>query len=290
MRVLVLGASGMLGHKLLQRLAGRFDVAGTVRGAPRDYAGLEALRGFELIGGVSAESSETVGAAIDAWGPDAVVNCVGTIKQRPEAKDPVTSITVNSLFPHRVAAACGSRGARLVHFSTDCVFSGRTGAYTEADTPDATDLYGRSKLLGEVTGPGSLTLRTSIIGHELRDGSGLLEWFLSQAGGRVKGFANAIFSGFPTVVLADLVADLLRDEPRLEGLWHVSSDPISKFDLLALVNDAYDLGVTIERDEDFHCNRHLLSEAFRSRTGFTPRPWKTLIGEMRADAGQRSPA
>ena len=179
MRVLVLGGSGMLGHKVAQRLSGRFEVSATVRREASDYAAHPAFRHVRLVGDTQAEDFDSVVHALAQTRPDAVVNCIGITKQKPEAELPIQTISLNALFPHRLAELCRSAGARLMHFSTDCVFSGRKGMYTEDDTTDPDDLYGRAKLLGETKASGSLTLRTSIVGRELAGSHGLVEWFLS---------------------------------------------------------------------------------------------------------------
>jgi dTDP-4-dehydrorhamnose reductase len=170
---------------------------------------------------------------------------------------------------------------RLVHVSTDCVFSGEKGNYRENDPPDAADLYGRTKFLGEVDIPGCVTLRTSIIGHELSGRHGLVEWFLAQEG-TVKGFARAVFSGFPTVEMARIVAERILPYERLSGLYHVSSEPISKYDLLRLVAKEYGKRIGIERDEEFACDRSLDSSRFREAIGYEPPAWPELVARMRA--------
>jgi dTDP-4-dehydrorhamnose reductase len=282
-RILILGAAGMLGHALFSLLSGRekLEVHATARGTE----GLERWFPSRLLGriraGVDAERFETVLRALEEIRPDAVINCVGVIKQRPAARDPVASISVNSLFPHRLALACGEAGARLIHVSTDCVFSGARGNYAETDLPDAADLYGRTKLLGEVDSPGSVTLRTSIIGHELAGNHGLIEWFLAQEG-RVKGFARAIFSGLPTVEMAEIVAERVLPDEGLTGLYHVSAAPISKYDLLRLVAKRYGKRIEIERDEELACDRSLDSARFRRATGYEPPPWPRLVADMHA--------
>ena len=220
MRVLILGGSGMLGHKLWQTFRGRFDAYVTFRQPAGAYARTGLFDPARSIGGVSAGDFDSVTRAFARARPEAVVNCVGIVKQDAAAKDPSTSIAVNALFPHRLAALCGAAGARLVHLSTDCVFSGRGGNYSEADDPDASDLYGRTKLLGEVGGENCLTIRTSMIGRELSGAHGLLEWFLSQEGGRVRGFRRAVFSGFTTGALAGLLARVVGERPELSGVWH----------------------------------------------------------------------
>jgi dTDP-4-dehydrorhamnose reductase len=283
MRVLILGAGGMLGHKILERLAGDCEAIGTLRGSGEPYKSARALAGANLRLGVSAEDLGSVALALDETRPQAVVNCVGIVKQREAAKDPASSIAINALFPHLLAGLCRERGARLLHFSTDCVFSGRRGPYRESDPSDAEDLYGRTKFLGEVDGAGCLTIRSSIIGREIAGRAGLLEWFLAQRGHRVKGFAGALYSGLTTLAMADLVFDLLTRFPDIEGVWHVSGGAISKFELLHLINEVYDAGVTIERDNSFLCDRRLDSSRFRARTGFEPWSWRSMIKSMRED-------
>jgi dTDP-4-dehydrorhamnose reductase len=288
MRVLVLGASGMLGHKLLQRLRGKFEVAGTVRSAEPDRMVREALPRLKFYAGVDAAGPGEIARAIDDWRPAAVVNCIGIVKQAPEAHEPIPSISVNSLLPHQLHRLTAERGIRLIHFSTDCVFSGRHGPYGEDDIPDPRDLYGRSKLLGEVAGRGALTLRTSIVGRELRQHRGLIEWCLRQRGRRIKGFAGALYSGLTTSAMADLVGDIIGAHPGLDGLWQVSAAPISKFDLLQIVNRVYDLGIEIDRDEDFVCDRRLDSTRLRELTGWQPQPWPDMIDAMRGEEGDHA--
>jgi dTDP-4-dehydrorhamnose reductase len=272
----------MLGHKLLQHLSPVFDTVGTVRGDTRERP--KALDGYPLRGDVSAMDLPSVARVVDDVRPDVVVNCIGIIKQLEEAKNAARVIAINALFPHQVADLCGERNIRLIHFSTDCVFSGKHGPSREEDTPDAYDLYGRSKLLGEVDRPGALTIRTSIIGRELARQTGLLEWMMSQRGRRIKGYANALYTGFTTGALADLVIRLIRDFADLSGVWHVSSEAISKYDLLGIVNRVYQLGAEIDRDEDFHCDRRLDSGRFRAAIGFSPASWERMIADMHAES------
>jgi dTDP-4-dehydrorhamnose reductase len=189
----------------------------------------------------------------------------------------------NSVLPHRIAAACAKSGTRLIHLSTDCVFSGHKGPYAETDPTNPEDLYGRSKLLGEVSYPGCLTIRSSIVGRELRGRSSLIEWFLSQRGKRVTGYAGALYTGMTTIVMADLIGRLATDHPQLHGIWHVASTPISKYDLLALVNRHFGLGIELVRDEKFVTDRRLDGSQFGARTGFSAPNWDTMIAQMRAD-------
>ncbi len=282
MRVLVFGAGGMLGHKLMQVLRPEHEVIGSVRG---DVERMTPFAERERIAtNVSVEDTASIRRSVETVRPDVVINAIGIIKQLPDSKNVITTLTVNSIFPHRLAELAEEFGFRLITISTDCVFSGSRGNYSEEDIPDAIDLYGKSKNLGEVVGENCLTIRTSIIGHELGSAHSLVDWFLSNRGGNVKGFANAIYSGFPTVVFAAIIDNLIRNYPKLSGLYHVSSDPINKYDLLKLVNEAYSANVTIERDEDFRIDRSLDSTRFRAETSFKPMSWEAMIGLMAEDA------
>jgi dTDP-4-dehydrorhamnose reductase len=283
MRLIVLGAAGMLGHKLLQRLRTDFEIAGTIRDREPGPELQQAISGVKLYPEVAANNLPSLARVVEEWRPQIVLNCIGIVKQRCAASDPILSIAINSLFPHQVAQLAAAHGAKMIHFSTDCVFSGRHGNYVEDDVPDPVDLYGRSKLLGEVATPGALTLRMSVIGRELRRHIGLIDWFLSQRGRRVNGYARALYTGLTTIVAADLIAWLIRAHPGLEGLWHVSADPISKFDLLQMVNRVYRLGVEITRDETFVCDRRLDSSRFRRCTGWQPPGWEQMVDAMHSD-------
>jgi dTDP-4-dehydrorhamnose reductase len=284
MRILILGAAGMLGHKLCRLYRHRFDTWATVRGGAAELAHRDILDRQHLIEGVDASNFDGIVRAVADTHPDVVINCIGIIKQLRQAKDPITSLTINSLFPHRLAALCQASGARLIHISTDCVFSGRKGAYTESDPSDAEDLYGRTKFLGEVSVTGCLTMRTSIIGREIKTSNGLIEWFLGNRGGTVRGFRRALYTGFTTDALAGVIAEVVERHPDLSGQYNVSSDPISKFDLLQLTNRVYSLGIAIEPDDDFICDRSLDSSRFRQATGFHPPAWPDMIQEMFTDS------
>ena len=273
----------MLGHKLWQSFRTLFDTHVTFRKPPETYEGLGLYEMSRALGNVSAEDFSSIERSLETVRPEVVVNCIGIVKQDPGALDPLASITVNALLPHRLARACSGAGARLIHLSTDCVFSGVKGNYSETDAPDAHDLYGRTKLLGEVGGQDCLTIRTSMIGRELKGSHGLLEWFLSQEGGRVLGFENAIFSGLTTGALADVLAEAISHHADLSGVWHVAAAPISKYDLLSLIKETYKLTIAIEPDEEFLCDRSLDGQRFREQTGIHAPSWTEMIERMRAD-------
>ncbi len=281
MRILVLGASGMLGNAMVRMLSEKTDwqVHGTVRTESSKRFFQETIA-KNLIAGVDVEQQDSLTQAFIFTRPDAVINCIGLVKQLAEADDPLAAIPINALLPHRLARLCDVAHARLVHMSTDCVFSGAKGMYTEADMPDAQDLYGRSKYLGEVDYPHAITLRTSIIGHELSGAHSLLGWFLAQQG-TVKGFRRAIFSGLPTVEIARIIRDHVIPCPDLHGLYHVAAEPINKFDLLTLVAKAYGKTIEITPDDNLVIDRSLNSARFREATGFNPPPWAQLVQIMR---------
>ena len=284
MRVLIFGANGMLGHKLVQQLGSQFDVFGTIRG---DFSAVERFGTFDrerIIEFVDPENVDSIEQAFDTAQPDVVINAIGVIKQVPNAADVINTLRVNSIFPHLLAQAAERHRFRLVTISTDCVFDGKNGNYTEDDTPNATDLYGKSKYLGEVSGPNCLTIRTSIIGRELASVHSLVEWVLSNRGKRIEGFTNAIYSGFPTIVFADIIARLINDHKELNGLYHIASTPISKFELVSLINKYYGAGIEIVPSGDFQIDRSLDGSRFNAMTGFTPQPWEEMVRIMAADA------
>lgn len=278
----------MLGHQLAASLGARHEVAGSVRGAQADYSACAGLLPNRLYYGVDASAFAAVERVLDDFAPDAVVNAIGIVKQRAASKDAIPSLEINSLLPHRLAVACGGRGARLVHLSTDCVFSGRRGAYTEDDAPDAEDLYGRSKLLGEVGDPGSLTLRTSIIGLELARRTSLIEWFLAQRG-TIRGFRRAIYTGFTTLEMARIIEHALMAHPQRHGVYQVSSEPIDKYALLVMLRDRLGRDVRIEPDDQFHCDRSLRSDRFRADFAYCPPRWQDMIEELAMQIQERYP-
>ncbi len=279
MRILILGGDGMLGHRLLLELAARHEVRVTLRRELRAYEAHGIFTRANAYDGVDVRSFERLREVLAEFQPEAVVNAIGIVKQLPMAKEAIPSIEINALLPHRLAQAAGAIGARLVHFSTDCVFSGRAGNYSEADMPDAEDLYGRSKLLGEVDYPHCLTLRTSLIGHELDRKTSLIEWFLAQTG-PIRGFGKVVFNGFTTIEMARIVEMLLADHREAHGVWHVSSEPIDKCSLLELVKKHYGMATEIVRDDELRCDRSLDSARFRRRFEYRPPSWDTMIAQM----------
>jgi dTDP-4-dehydrorhamnose reductase len=280
-RVLVLGVSGMLGNAVLRFFAGSpsHEVFGSARSTGVLRLLPPALRD-SVICGIDVENPDGLLRLFAQAKPDVVINCIGVVKQLAEADDPLAAIPVNALLPHRIARLCKVANARFVHISTDCVFTGARGRYREDDPADAQDLYGRSKHLGEVDEPNAITLRTSIIGHELASAHGLIGWFLAQNEG-VRGFTRAVFSGLPTVELARVIRDHVLPRPELRGLYHVSAEPIAKYDLLRLVTQAYGKSTAITADDKLVIDRSLDSTRFRAATGYAPPDWPTLVRAMR---------
>jgi dTDP-4-dehydrorhamnose reductase len=279
MRVLILGGTGMLGHRLWINLNRTHETWVTVRGSAQVFPDHADFDRAHVRENVDALNFDEVTHTLANVQPDLVINCIGLIKQQPQAKDPLAALQLNAVFPHRVALACQLARIRMIHIGTDCVFSGNKGNYVEGDPSDATDLYGRTKFLGEVAYPDTITLRTSFIGPELKSRLGLLEWFLSQRQG-VKGFQKAIYSGLTADELSRVIRDYVVPYPELNGVYHVSSAPISKYELLKLFNRAYGRGLDIEPDTAFVCDRSLDSSRFRAATGYTPPSWPEMIEAM----------
>jgi dTDP-4-dehydrorhamnose reductase len=284
MRVLILGGDGMLGHRLLRQFAPRHEARVTLRQPLETYRQFGMFDRANAYDAVDVRDASAVSKVISAFAPDAVVNAIGMIKQREEAKNGVLSMEVNAFFPHLLARVCRRAGTRLLHLSTDCVFSGNKGNYSEESRPDPVDVYGFSKLMGEAGGAGVLTLRTSMIGPELHRKAGLIEWFLAQGKSRpVFGWRKAVFSGFTTAELARIIETLLTRHPRAEGLYHASSSAISKFDLLSALERRLARGTTVIPDDKVICDRSLDGSRFRAAFGYAPPSWDAMLDELATD-------
>jgi dTDP-4-dehydrorhamnose reductase len=279
MRILIFGGDGMLGHQLLKYLYDRHDVRVTLRQNLSVYSEFGLFDEKNSYAETDVRNKERVKDVLADFQPHVAVNAIGIVKQRSAAKESIPSLEINALFPHRLALLCKGINARMIHMSTDCVFSGNKGMYRETDPSDAKDFYGRTKYLGEVHDSHCVTLRTSIIGRELSRKQGLLEWLLAQ-GGSVRGFKNAIFSGFTTLEFSRIIERVLTEYPEKAGLYHVSSDPISKFDLLALINKEMGLGIEIIPTEEPRLDRSLDSDKFRREFNYTPPTWEKMIKEL----------
>ena len=282
MKVLILGAGGMLGNAVIRVMCENqhLEVFGTIRSnnVPKIFS-TEITK--KIITGFDVTYRDSLVKLFADIKPDVVINCVGLVKQLAEVDDPLIALPINAILPHQLANLCGLAGARLVHISTDCVFSGTKGNYKETDTSDATDLYGKSKYIGEVNYAHAITLRTSIIGHELQSAHGLIDWFLAQQGS-CKGFNQAVFSGLPTTVLAAIIRDIVLPKPELSGVYHVAAKPISKYNLLSLVAKVYGKAIDIIPDDQLVIDRSLNADRFKSATGYEAPSWEELIRTMHA--------
>ena len=280
MKILIVGANGMIGSAIYKRLHDESSL--------RVFGGIRNLSDKEFFSAPLQENLVDCGDLTNPISvpfilgkikPEIVINCAGLTKHKKEADIPEVAMPINANMPHQFASACDERGIRFIHISSDCVFSGTKGAYVENDLPDALDLYGRSKALGEVVDGNTITLRTSTIGHELHTKYGLLEWFLAQEK-ECLGFSKAIFSGLPSVVFAEVIRDFVLPNPNLRGLYQVSADPINKYDLLNLIATIYGKKIEIKQDREFTIDRSLNYEKFKAATGYVPAAWPELIEIM----------
>nr|WP_283815759.1 SDR family oxidoreductase [Bradyrhizobium lablabi] len=278
---MVLGATGLLGNAVFRSMSETAGarVTGTIR-RKKSRALFSSAHSAQLVVVEDIENGELLARLFEDTAPDVVINCIAV--GRPAPAEPMRSIEVYSVLPHRLSHWCRRSGARLVQISSDGVFSGSRGSYTEDDLPDATDVYGISKLLGEVTEPHAITLRTSIIGHELQSGSALLEWFLAQQQ-QCRCFTRAIFAGFPTIVLARIIRDFVIPSRDLSGVYHLASRPISKFDLLQLVARRYGKTIELIPDDRASPDRSLIADRFAKATGYVAPDWPELVDAMYRD-------
>jgi dTDP-4-dehydrorhamnose reductase len=283
MKILILGGAGMLGHQLWKTLGREHEAWVTVRKSPSRFPDYSEFPKNYVRPDVDALIFDEVTRALASIQPDFVINCIGLIKQNPLVLDPLSSIQLNALLPHRVSLICRAADIRMIHVSTDCVFAGKKGMYVESDQSDAEDLYGRTKYLGELSYPHTLTLRTSIIGRELSQFKSLLEWFLSQKGKKVQGFTRVMFSGVTTIYLAKIVREIIANHPKLTGIYHISSPPISKYELLCMLRDAYKLDVDIIPNDQEVSDRSLVGDKFIRETGLSCPNWVDLVTELAAD-------
>jgi len=281
MNVLILGANGMLGHGMFHTFAQdpRFHVTGTIRSST-DQRFFPNTANSTILAGIDVEHPDSLARLIAQSRPDIIINCIGLVKQLAQANDPLLAVPINTMLPHRLALLADTARARLIHISTDCVFAGTKGMYIEDDFADADDLYGRSKYLGELHDAShAITLRTSIIGHELHGHRSLVNWFLAQEG-TTRGYRRAIFSGLPTIELARVVRDYVIPQPELCGLYHVAAAPINKFDLLHEIARVYHKDIIINPFDDVAIDRSLDASRFNAATGYAPPAWPDLIQSM----------
>jgi dTDP-4-dehydrorhamnose reductase len=283
-KVLVLGIEGMLGHVVGGVLSEDFNVVGTSRkSVDSDSPIRQILPNLLIHQNLDVRDESSIRKVVEVLRPEYVINCVGVIKQKLEPSSYVDCIDINSALPHRLASICGDFGSRLIHFSTDCVFSCKPGVKDLLTLPDPQDLYGRSKLLGELNHENSLTIRTSIVGRQISGSESLFEWLLSQKGKKISGYSKALYTGVTTKTLAKILKQIIAKEIDLHGVWQVASSEISKYDLLNLVNDKLNLGISIEENSDFECDRRLDGSEFTRSTSIEVPSWIEMIEEFKSD-------
>jgi len=283
-KILILGADGMLGHVLCRCLFNdpHFDVhATTILSEPGMYW-FSAELSSRIIFNLNADGFDNLLQVINSINPDIIINCIAIIKPVDILKNPITSINLNTLLPHKLAEISKIIGTRIIQISSDVVFDGKKGMYNENDQVNISDRYGMSKYLGEIGGPNCVTIRTSIIGHELNRRSNLVEWFLSQSR-QVDGYTKAIYSGLPTIELANVIIKYIIPNEFIQGIYHISSDPISKFDLLKLIATKYQLQINVGPNDKVTVDRSLNSHSFRTISGYEPKTWPELINSMYED-------
>jgi dTDP-4-dehydrorhamnose reductase len=281
MRILILGASGLIGHKLLQELSMDFEVFGTLHKSKDSYGNISLFSGHNIIDNVNVAEFEVLKGILYAVNPDIILNCVGITKRKDEINDSFTALTINSVFPHQLANWAKNKGKRIIHFSTDCVFDGKVGNYDETSLTTAEDIYGRTKALGEIRYDHTLTIRSSFIGQELFGKTELLEWFLSQKGKQIKGFKNTLYSGVSTIFMARAVIKIIINYPNLSGLYNLAPEKaISKYDLICIAREAYDINVDIISDEEHVHLPTLDGSKLRNEICLTIPSWQEMMIEL----------
>lgn len=284
MRILILGVSGLIGHKLFQELIPDFEVFGTLHKSKNFYGNISLFSKPNIIENVNVVEFEILKGILRATNPDVIINCVGITKRKDEINDPFTALTINSVFPHQLANWAKDNGKKILHFSTDCVFDGKVGNYNESSLTTAEDIYGRTKALGDIKYSHTLTIRSSFIGQELFGKTELLEWFLSQKGKKILGFRNTFYSGVSTMVMARVVRDIILNYSNLSGLYHLAPvKPISKYDLLCIAKEAYDIDVDIIPEDDHVHFPTLDGSKLRSKIDLKIPSWQEMMLELSSD-------
>ncbi|MFT5519469.1 MAG: dTDP-4-dehydrorhamnose reductase [Enterobacterales bacterium] len=287
MKILILGGSGMLGFQLFKEWRESHTVRLTLRGSKEDYPTNTLLNADTNYFNVDVSLIDCLKSVLNDFRPDVVVNAIGITKQLTETLPVEVTNYVNARFPHFLSDICGQHQCRLIHMSSDCVFSGKKGDYTEDDKPDAEDLYGQSKYLGEVSASHVLTLRKSTIGLELSSSHGLIEWFLQQQG-NVRGYTKAIYSGLIASELASVIEKVLLGYPGLNGVFHVASQAISKYDLLLKLSQHLNRkDINIIPFDDFICDRSLNGSRFSEITGYKAPSWDDMIVKLASEISKR---
>lgn len=281
MRVLVLGASGLIGHTLVRELSRYYEVYGTLHFSKSHYDNIF-FRKHSFIFDIDIMNFDIVKGIIYALKPDYIINCVGITKRKIDKQNIEDATFVNACFPHKLVRFAQLNENRVIHFSTDCVFDGKKGNYLEEDLTTAEDIYGRTKALGEIINYNNcLTIRSSFIGQELYSKTELLDWFLSQDGNSIKGFKNTLYSGVSTIFMTKVVRKVIDSFPEISGLYNLApSIPISKYDLLNLAKDIFDVHVKIIPDYSIIHKPTLDGSKFKEITGIVIPDWREMLEEL----------
>jgi dTDP-4-dehydrorhamnose reductase len=281
MRILILGVSGLIGHQLFKQLSQNHETFGTLHKSKEKYGALKLLSGYNIIENVDVNNFQFLTGVISSINPDVILNCVGITKRKIKANNILETLQVNALFPHKLAKWTLSNKKRIIHFSTDCVFNGEIGNYTENSLTSAEDIYGRTKALGEIKYSHTLTIRSSFIGRELFDKTELLEWFLAQDGKIINGFTKTFYSGVSTIYMSKVVNKIITEYPNLSGLYQLAPEnPISKYELLSIAKKAFNLNVEILSDKLQIHNPTLNSTRLRKEINLVVPSWEEMMNEL----------
>jgi dTDP-4-dehydrorhamnose reductase len=281
MRILILGVSGLIGHKLLQELSLDFEVFGTLRRNKIEYGDLALFDGENIIENIDILDFESLTKVFRAINPEVILNCIGITKRKIDINYPALAISINAYFPHKLASWAKEYQKRVIHFSTDCVFDGKIGNYNEESLTTAEDIYGRTKALGEINYNHTLTIRSSFIGQELFNKTELLDWFLAQNGKKIYGFKNTFYSGVSTIFMAQLVKNIILNFPELSGVYQLAPEkPISKFDLLNIAKYAFNVNVEIMPDEANIHRPTLDASKLKNKINLVVPSWHKMMNEL----------
>lgn len=281
-KILILGASGLLGHKLFQTLSARFDnVTGLLHGDRQRFVATGLFDSTNTVDQFEANDFDSVLEQLNQFSPDVIVNAVGITKRRKGITDARYARRINADFPALLSQWVTQRDRRLIHFSTNCVFDGTKASYTESSPPDCQTIYGSTKAAGEVSAAGALTLRTSFIGRELAHYTELLEWFLAQKGKVIGGYTSSLFSGVSTQYLSRVVADVIEFHPKLSGLYNLAAaKPITKYDLLCLARDVFKINVEIIPEENNLNNAVLDGSVLNRKLNLKIPTWQEMMDDI----------
>jgi len=277
MRIYILGISGMLGSKLFKEfLKKNYKIKGSTRVIPKHFLNYKNY----IDSNLDIFDIQKLKEKINKFKPNLIINCVGIIKQKISKTNEKNIFYINSIFPHELYKISNIIKARLIHFSTDCVFDGKKGNYDDKNETNANDIYGFSKALGELSYDNSITLRTSIIGHELSSKKSLLDWFLHLNKKNCYGYTKAYFSGLPTIEIFNFIQKFLLKKKKISGIYNLSSSRISKYNLLKKISKVYSKNINIIKNNKLKIDRSLNSKKLKKLVDYKCPPWNILIKNM----------